>query len=326
MNDDGESYSVSGVGTCEDTDIGIPTTYEGLPVTAIAASAFENCTDITSIEIPNSVTSIGESAFYGCKGLTSITIPESVTSIGNYAFSNCEALTEINYNAENCDDLIARGYVFSRAGQSGDGIKVTIGKNVQKIPAYLFCPDKYSSYFIPKITKVVFEEGSACKSIGNYAFYCCESITSMVVPDSVTSIGEYAFYNCTGLTSVTIGNGVTSIGESAFSYTSLTSVTIGNSVTSIGKSAFSYTSLTSVTIGNSVTSIGKSAFDGCKGLTSITIPDSVTSIGNWAFYGCESLTTVNYVGTEEHWNSISKGKEWDSKTGDYTINYNYVAE
>ena len=131
-------------------------------------------------------------------------------------------------------------------------------------------------------------------AIGERAFYNCDSLTSVTIPDSVTTIGGNAFYNCTSLTSVTIGNGVTSIGGSAFyQCSSLTSITIGNSVTSIGKFAFGWcTNLTSVTIGDSVTTIGELAFHGCHSLTSITIPDSVTSIGDGAFNYCISLTSV----------------------------------
>ena len=72
-------------------------TYDGVEysVTSIGESAFDYCTGLTSITIPNSVTSIGDNAFYGCKGLTSITIPNSVTSIGYYAFQGCKGLTSI---------------------------------------------------------------------------------------------------------------------------------------------------------------------------------------------------------------------------------------
>ena len=106
----------------------------------------------------------------------------------------------------------------------------------------------------------------------------------------VTSIGNEAFYYCDSLTSITIPDSVTTIGESAFSGSSLTSVNIPDSVTTIGNSAFyGCTSLTSVTIPDSVTTIGNCAFYECTSLTSITIPDSVTTIGDYAFFGCTSL-------------------------------------
>ena len=120
------------------------------------------------------------------------------------------------------------------------------------------------------------------------------TISSIIIPNSVTSIGSFAFYGCTSLTSITIPNSVTSIENSAFyNCTALASVTIGNSVTSIGDWVFyGCTSLTSVTIPNSVTSIGSSAFYGCSGLTSIIIPNSVTNIGDNAFFDCTNLQRV----------------------------------
>ena len=131
-------------------------------------------------------------------------------------------------------------------------------------------------------------------SIGSFAFYECDGLTSVTIPNSVTSIGSSAFYYCHRMTSVTIPISVTSIGSSAFkNCRSLTSVTIPNSVTSIDESAFQgCNSLTSVTIPDNVTSIGKSVFSGCSSLTSVTIPDNVTSIGEYAFYDCSGLTSV----------------------------------
>ena len=91
------------------------------------------------------------------------------------------------------------------------------------------------------IPETVEYNGTVCNvtSIGYEAFYKCDGLTSVTIPNSVTSIGENAFYNCYGLTSVSIGNGVTSIGENAFlGCSGLTSVTIPNSVKSIGDDAF----------------------------------------------------------------------------------------
>ena len=132
-------------------------------------------------------------------------------------------------------------------------------------------------------------------SIGNYALSCCNSLTSITIPNSVTIIEDSAFCLCNSLTSITIPNSVTIIEDSAFCLcNSLTSITIPNSVTSIGLGAFSNCSgLTSVTIGNSITSIGLGAFAYCTSLTSVNIPNSVTEIGNWAFALCKSLTSVS---------------------------------
>ena len=131
-------------------------------------------------------------------------------------------------------------------------------------------------------------------TIGDSAFYFCHSLTNVTIPNSVTSISRYTFYGCGSLTNVTIPNSVTTIGYSAFyDCGSLTNVTIPNSVTTIGDIAFYFChSLTNVTIPNSVTTIGRNAFTYCNSLTNVTIPNSVTTIDNSAFAYCNSLTNV----------------------------------
>ena len=131
-------------------------------------------------------------------------------------------------------------------------------------------------------------------NIGDYAFSSCRSLTDIVIPDSVTNIGDYAFWNCRSLTNIVIPNSVTSIGDNAFEYCfSLSNLIIPDGVTSIGDGAFvGCTSLSSVVIPDSVSCIGNNAFGGCESLTDIVIPNSVTSIGESAFYGCRSLTEV----------------------------------
>ena len=164
-------------------------------------------------------------------------------------------------------------------------INVTIPDSVTSIGDHAF-------YSCESLESIIIPEGVT--SIGDSAFSWCYSLKSVTIPDSVTSIGDSAFYDCRSLKSVTIPDGVTSIGDRVFEgCDSLTSVTIPDSVTSIGDSAFSgCDSLTSVTIPDSVTSIGDSAFSGCDSLTSVTIPDSVTSIGDYAFAWCSSLKFI----------------------------------
>ena len=176
----------------------------------LADCAFDGCSSLTSVTIPNSITSIGNGAFRNCSSLTSVTIPNSVMSIGNYAFGGCSSLRS-----------------------------VTIGNSVTSIGNGAF---EYCSLLRVTI-------GNSVTSIGSSAFEGCSSLRSVTIGNSVTSIEDEVFYNCSSLTSITIPNSVTSIGSSAFEGCSaLTSITIPESVTSIGSNAFSNcSSLTSVT-------------------------------------------------------------------------------
>ena len=145
------------------------------------------------------------------------------------------------------------------------------------------------TYSIRKGTKIICDW-----AFGWSKFIGCRSLTSLVIPDSVTNIGDYAFSGFRSLTDIVIPDGVTSIGDCAFeNCSSLSSVVIPDSVTSIGKCAFEgCRSLTDIVISDGVTSIGKCAFEGCCSLTDIVIPDGVTSIGECAFANCSSLTDI----------------------------------
>ena len=171
-------------------------------------------------------------------------------------------------------------------------------------PSFIMDTDTYGFNFPKCVTEIIIPNGAT--TISKNVFSTYPNLQTVVIPESVTSIGASAFYQCTSLTSVTIPESVTSIGNSAFQNCS---------------------GLTSITIPEGVTSIGYQAFFGCTGLTSITIPESVTSIGNYAFSYCESLKTINYTGTEEQWNAISKSSGWNYG-GNYAVNviYNYKPE
>ncbi len=132
-------------------------------------------------------------------------------------------------------------------------------------------------------------------AIGRLAFYDCENLTDISIPESVTEIGNLAFYYCSSLTSINIPDGVTEIGFWTFSWcTSLKSISIPDGVTSIGECAFNECeSLTEIILPDAVTKIGDKAFWNCWSLTSINIPDGVTEIGEQTFYYCRSLTSIN---------------------------------
>ena len=192
-------------------------------------------------------------------------------------------------------------------------------------PVLIMDTDTYGFEFPNFVTGIIIPNGATAISKNVFSTY--PNLYTVVIPESVTSIGDGAFSNCRSLAGITIPEGVTSIGNGAFNgCTRLKSVTIPEGVTSIGENAFyKCSSLTSINIPSSVTTIGNGAFQDCSGLTSITIPDGVTSIGNEAFYHCRSLATINYTGTEEQWNAISKGTNWYYGTS-LNVIYNYKPE
>ncbi len=261
------------------TSIAIPDKIGGLPVTIISSYAFNDCSNLVNIAIPNSVTSIGEGAFRNCTGLRSITLPDGITSIAPDTFWCCESLTGITIP----DSVTSIGENAFYLCESLTGI--TLPDSVTSIGENAF-------YLCKSLTGITLPD--SVTSIGGWAFYLCKSLTGITLPDSVTSIGEGAFSGCESLTGITLPDSVTSIGESAFlGCKSLTGITLPDSVTSIGGWAFSdCESLTGITLPDSVTSIGTSAFLGCESLTGITLPDSVTSIGGWAFGDCYNLKKI----------------------------------
>lgn len=218
--DDG-TYSVVGIGECQDSYVVIPSTYLGVEVTAIGENAFKGLTQLQGVEIPDgvitigdlafstytltsvklgrSVTSIGIGAFYGCVRLTSISIPDSVTSIGRAAFANCNLLTTVTINSVSIEDN-----AFSNCESL---TTVTIGNSVESIGQNTFSGCE-------SLTTVTI--GNSVNAIGAGAFGGCESLTNITIPDSVTSIGYGAFMDCRSLTSITIPNSVTGIGSNAF--------------------------------------------------------------------------------------------------------------
>ena len=176
LNDDCESFSLVGIGTYDSmgelTDLIIPEKHEGLPVTSIAPSAFEG--DI----------------FLG-----RVTIPRTVTSIGAAAFADCSNLTEIYFGAAKMADCAISDGVFARAGASGDGISVVIGKEVDVVPANLFYGGFPMGDYSPKVTSVEFEEGSICRTIGDQAFYYCLDLTELKAPATLEQIGTCALFH-----------------------------------------------------------------------------------------------------------------------------------
>ncbi|MGD0816424.1 MAG: leucine-rich repeat domain-containing protein [Verrucomicrobiota bacterium] len=270
------AYNNNGDGTCSITgytgaggSVAIPTSINGLTVSAIGDGAFDNSTSLTNVTIPGSVRDIGNSAFYYCYNLANVTLGSGVTNIEDNAFAGT-----------------ALG-------------SVTVPNSVSNIGDGVF----YSCYSLTNATL-----GNSITSIGDNEFGNCASLTGITIPTNVTSIGYAAFEGCTSLTSVTIPNTVTNFGDYALSgCTSLASVTIGNGLVNLGNSVFAQcTSLTSVTIGINVTSIGDSAFAQCTSLISIYFSgDAPTASGN--AFESDADATAYYLAGASGWSNTLAG-------------------
>ena len=215
---------------------------------------------------------------WACTGLSEITVPKSVVSIDEQAFRYCKLLTNIQLEEGNSNCRLENNCLVENAS----------GKLIWAYGDSIAIPE-------------------GVESIGKYAFVNCNSITNIVIPDTVTSIEKGAFEGFSikkavipasaiadipwkTLETVVITSG--EIGKKAFyGCTTLVDVIVLDAVTSIGDFAFAgCKGVSNVIIGNGVTTIGVSAFEECSNLTSITIPDSVINISDFAFNGCFNLT------------------------------------
>ncbi len=273
----------------------IPEEIDGLPVTKIDSNAFENCSKLVGVIVPESVKNIGLYAFSGCTALSDVTLPESVTAISAHMFAGCTALESL---------MLPSG-------------TLSIGYN-----AFDGCT-ALSDITLP----------DTVQTIGSAAFTGCTSLTEMAIPDAVLSVGDSAFEGCTALETVKLGSAIKVLGGLAFADCSaLTAINIPASVTTIGDGVFrnslAMTSLTvnggntkykamenvlfsadmtqliaypaglleyCYTVPKTVTDIHNYAFYGNLHLTEITFPNTLATIGANAFYSDEGVTNIGRI-------------------------------
>lgn len=193
LNDNGISYTVVGMGDCEDTEIVIPRVYNGLPVTAIGENAFSENGTITHVTIPDTVLSIETTAFAGCNVLGSVIIGKGVNSLGYGVFANCPSLAVIWVDDNNAAYKQISGDLYTKDGKIL--VQYAMGKTG-------------SEFVVPSHVEGIY--------VGAFAY--SQNLTSIIIPESVKKIGISAFYKCDSLQSIIIGQSVEYIGFDAFDY------------------------------------------------------------------------------------------------------------
>lgn len=311
---------------CEE-DITIPSTFsyrgEQYTVTEIERRAFDGCSRIVSIVLPNSITVIGEQAFANCSRLVSIVLPNSITEIRKNTFRNCQSLVSIDwpdsltkigdYAFLNCYNLVLTELPDSLT-EIGNSAFMFCNLLINKLPdslkiigigAFAYSL-KNESIFIP----------ASLESIGRAAFHSEDLAEINVSPDNPYYASEDGILYNKDLTILLFcpqgKSGIVTVPDSveeiygykysdsngdelgAFSECKkITSVILGKNVKSIGYHGFSYcANLSEVIFNDNLVNIANYAFYNCSSLTSIILPDSLTTVGEGVFDDCKKLSSV----------------------------------
>ena len=275
----------------------------------------------------------GEQSIFDCEsGVHDYTV-ENICAICNRALWYTSGL---EYSYDSSDDV----YSVSGIGSATDTDIVIPygyeGKPVTAIDNSAFYSKPIESIYIPaSITHISADSIAECELLGEIKvdpnnpkyksldgnLYRYDSKTNELI------LWNYALDR--DATEFTIPDGVTSIGNYAFSRCRLFDITVPDSVTHIGYNSFaSCYNLKSITLGNGIKTIDKRAFERSTRLETVTVGSSLTSIGDFAFFYCVKLTKINYTGTEEQWNKVTKGTSWNNTRGSENISivFNYTSD
>ena len=279
--------------------------------------AFESCENLLTVTIPNEVIFVGNGAFYNCNNLFSVVIGRRVANIDEYAFDMCHRLVEvINKSSyinvvQGSDKHGNVGYNALVVHNSYYGNAVSNLVNDGGYIVYDNGTDKILVGYVGTETNLILP--SYVTRINQYAFYNCDSLTSVTLPDDLDSIYSFAFSGCSGLTSITIPAEVRSISEKAFSrcYRLVEVINRSHHITVSGSSnSNGGIGAYALEIHNSYSGVNESRLLNDNGYIIYTrsadkvlvgyvgneldlvLPSYVTRINQYAFYNCDSLISV----------------------------------
>lgn len=329
---DNKEYYVSGGTSTDLSNIVVPETFDGLPVTGIEWPGFQG-QQMESITLPGTIKHLDNAVFYNCASLKSIVIPEGVTTISNSAFGKCTSLASV---------LIPNSVNYIELGAFDDCTSLEC--NEYDNGKYLGNPDNPYLALVKAKGKTIetCKINDKCELIASEAFSAASSLSSIEIPGNIDSIGEYAFWCCTSLGKVDIHDGVTFIGDSAFSgCKSLTTISMPDSIACIEAGAFDYSTslecneydnakylgnpnnphavlfrakdeaIETCRINDNCKLILNHAFYVCGSLTEVEMPNGIKFIGEFAFGFCQNLSAIRFKGTAAEWDAIEKDEYWN---------------
>ena len=235
------------------------------------------------------VTSIGGYAFDGATA-TRLSIPKTVTSIGDSAFKNMVNCKTVEFLPKNCADFSSNHFAFLALGEDTNGVQIVFGKDVRRIPAYLFQPYSYD-YHPANIASVTFAENAVCEEIGNNAFNTLSALSSVSLPQSLKTVGSYAFGGCSSLSSINLDR-VTRISSNAFEYTNIQAAKLSSLQTANQYAFYNCKKITEVEL-PLLQRIPPNMFNACVNLETVKIGDQATEIGAYSFAFCEKLEALS---------------------------------
>ena len=288
INDDLASYTVVGYGTCTDSNLVIPETYNDMPVTAVNINKGIGRSFVETFVIPDSVTYVRSLQFYDYQKLRSVRLSANLTVTP--LFEGCTALEEVDFGENSRITEICK----EAFRDCPSLLRIDIPSSVVTIGDRAFAD-------CDALREVVFAENACLELIDEYAFSNCPSLLGIDIPSSVITVGQYAFEACEAMEHVAFADNsrLESIDEGAFeNLTSLKTVDFGeNSILkTIGIRAFSYcTALEEINLPDGLTTIEGNAFTHCEAITTIRIPSSVTTIGSSIFAYCSNLRSAVFA-------------------------------
>lgn len=253
---------------------------------SITSSAFDGCSELESVIIPEGITIIDYATFRDCTKLAKVTLPAGLETISDYAFENCTKLADVSFS---------------------EGLKEISREAFKK------CSQLKSAEFAEGLELIGFE-----------AFWGCSALETIVLPDSCYRIGMSAFNGTAYYRNRSNWEGdVLYIGKNAYAadWGIEGEYTIKEGTKGVSDHAFhACDKLTKVNIPYGLLNINENAFSSCNSLQEITLPATVKEIGAYAFYYTE-ISTVNFIGTEEDWAEISIAGSIDSLYNNIVFNY-----